>query len=394
MLLRRDLLKTYTNYKNRIKRSKYNFYYATSTSIEELAFNFESLIKERGVSQALKILLSITSSTIWVSRSSFKLLNSLVNFSKIHNPSEQNASHQEIISNIINNKFINKKDDEIFKSIYNEILFLHQEDKEIGMKVDLDSTTIVLISGVLNEIFSTAAFEKGAEALFNKWNIPFKVLRVNGLKSSKENSYDIASQINEYIVNDPFQKYYFLCFSKGGVDFLHYLKNYREKLPKQIIGSTFVASPILGSEHINNKLIVLANKLATIPDSLLKKLTGRNSDIFAKELQKSLAKDFRDNWFQRNHELLPKNIFYSAVAFQSKWHEAHVGMMLTKLFFNSSKLNDGVVDVENAQFPVFFKGYNLGILEGHHLIGSRSSFYDQEALLKSILIFLRFKKLL
>ena len=50
-------------------------------------------------------------------------------------------------------------------------------------------------------------------------------------------------------------------------------------------------------------------------------------------------------------------------------------------------------DVENAQFPHFFKGMNLGVLEGHHLVGSRSSLYDQEALMKAHLIFLRYKKL-
>jgi hypothetical protein len=68
--------------------------------------------------------------------------------------------------------------------------------------------------------------------------------------------------------------------------------------------------------------------------------------------------------------------------------------MLTKAFFRSHKSNDGVVDVENAQFPTYFNGINLGILEGHHLVGSRSSFYDQEALMKAHLIFLNYKKLI
>jgi hypothetical protein len=68
--------------------------------------------------------------------------------------------------------------------------------------------------------------------------------------------------------------------------------------------------------------------------------------------------------------------------------------MLAKAFFQSRNPNDGVVDIENAQFPNYFHGLNLGVIEGHHLVGSRSSFYDQEALLKAHLIFLRYKKLL
>ena len=69
-------------------------------------------------------------------------------------------------------------------------------------------------------------------------------------------------------------------------------------------------------------------------------------------------------------------------------------MILTKAIFRSQKNNDGIVDVENAQFPYYFSGINLGVLKGHHLVGSRSSFYDQEALMKAHLIYLNYKKML
>ena len=111
-------------------------------------------------------------------------------------------------------------------------------------------------------------------------------------------------------------------------------------------------------------------------------------------MQKSLSKSYRESWFKKHHKSLPQKPFYTALAFQSKWHQSHVWMILTKAFFQSQKQNDGVVDVENAQFPAFFKGINLGVLEGHHLVGSRSSFYDQEALMKAHLIFLNYKKLI
>ena len=142
------------------------------------------------------------------------------------------------------------------------------------------------------------------------------------------------------------------------------------------------------------KILKILNTLVQVPEAVSKKILGKKIDFFAKELQKSLSHSYRAVWFKKHHKSLPKKPFYTAIAFESKWHQSHVWMMLTKAFFRSAKSNDGVVDVENAQFPSYFKGMNLGILEGHHLVGSRSSFYDQEALMKAHLIFLNYKKLI
>ena len=150
----------------------------------------------------------------------------------------------------------------------------------------------------------------------------------------------------------------------------------------------------MGSAHVNHRLFKIANTISKIPEQITSKVWGKKIDLLAKELQKSLSKNYRENWFRRNHKALPARPFYTAVGFESKWHQSHIWMMFTKAFFQSSTPNDGIVDIENAQFPHYFKAMNLGILEGHHLVGSRSSFYDQEALLKAHLIFLRYKKLL
>ena len=69
-------------------------------------------------------------------------------------------------------------------------------------------------------------------------------------------------------------------------------------------------------------------------------------------------------------------------------------MLLTKAIFQSPKKNDGVVDCDDAHFPWFFPSLNLGIIDGHHLFGMRSTFHSQEAILESLLIFLNFKGLL
>ena len=109
-----------------------------------------------------------------------------------------------------------------------------------------------------------------------------------------------------------------------------------------------------------------------------------------KEFQRSLSSDYQSNWFQNNHKSLPTLGFYTSVALEAEWYESHIWMVLTKLLFQSNESNDGVVDTKNAHFPNYFNGINLGILRGHHLIGTRSSFYTQEALLEAHLVMLDF----
>jgi hypothetical protein len=251
-----------------------------------------------------------------------------------------------------------------------------------------------LVSGVLNEIFSTPAFKRGAENLLDQHNIKHIAPIVDGKKGSRENALLLKKQINQYMEENPNEKLWFFCFSKGGIDTLHYLKTEGEELSPNILGFSFIATPIMGSDHVNNKFLKLVNTVVKVPEEVSKLVLGKKIDFFAKELQKSLSRSYRESWFKKHHKSLPQKPFYSAIAFESKWHQSHVWMMLTKAFFRSQNSNDGVVDVENAQFPSYFKGINLGILEGHHLVGSRSSFYDQEALMTAHLIFLNYKNLI
>ena len=89
----------------------------------------------------------------------------------------------------------------------------------------------------------------------------------------------------------------------------------------------------------------------------------------------------------KNFSYLPQNLFYSSLALQSDWRDGHVWMILAKLFFQSKNPNDGVVDIKSARYPHYFHGVNLGILNGHHLIGTRTSEFPQEALLEAHIIF-------
>lgn len=387
--------KNFSQYRSRIQKRKDVLSYAKHTSAEEIVFNLQKLIKLKDKKDVLKTVLSITNSSIWLSRSAFTVLKSYFDVRPIDDLDLHTEKAQDIIANVINKRTVDATDQEIFKTIYHELAHSHMvNDYKTSLKMPNLNVTIVLVSGVFNEIFSTPAFKRGAVALLDKYNIKHIAPVVDGKKGARENSLALKKQIEEYIENNPEERLWFFCFSKGGIDTLHYLRSKGEKLSNNIVGFSFIATPIMGSDHVNNRLLKLANAIGKVPEAVSKKVLGKEIDLIASELQKSLNKNFRESWFKRNHKLLPSKPFYTAIAFESKWQDSHVWMMLTKAIFRSTKSNDGIVDVENAQFPFYFKGTNLGVLAGHHLVGSRSSFYDQEALMQAHLIYLDYKKLL
>ena len=387
--------KNFSQYRSRIKKRKDVLSYAKSTSAEEIVFNLQKLIKLKEKKDILKAVLSITNSSIWLSRSAFTVLKSYFDVSAIDDLDLHTERSQDIIGNVINKRTVDATDQELFKTIYHELAHSHLVDAyKTSLKMPKVKITIVLVSGVFNEIFSTPAFKRGAETLLDKYDIKHIAPTVDGKKGARENSLALKKQIEEYMENFPEERLWFFCFSKGGIDTLHYLRSKGEKLSDKIVGFSFIATPIMGSDHINSKLLKIANSIGKIPEAVSKKVLGKEIDLIAIELQKSLNKNFRESWFKRNHKLLPAKPFYTAIAFESRWQDSHVWMMVTKVIFRSRKSNDGIVDVENAQFPFYFKGLNLGVLEGHHLVGSRSSFYDQEALMVAHLIYLDYKKLL
>lgn len=382
-----------SQYRSRLKKNKEFYQYAKTTSLEEILFNLGKLKAARNKKDFISPVLALTKSSVWVSRSGANYFKSFLDLRFLENKNSKNSKSQEIICGVANNRTIDASDELVFKTIYDEIAYSHlHENYKCPLSLPRPDITIVLVSGVFNEIFSTPAFKRGAEKLLDECRIKHIAPSISGRKGAKENAISLKKQVDAYLKNHPSEKLWFFCFSKGGVDTLHYLKNMGDEIPKNIIGVSFIATPIMGSDHLNHKLLKAINVASSAPEAITHKIMGKNIDPFLKDLQHSLSKSYRENWFKRNHKSLPKNLFYTALAFESKWKDAHVYMMMTKAFFRSKKSNDGIVDVENAQFPEFFNGMNLGVLEGHHLVGSRSSLYDQEALMKAHLIFLNYKK--
>jgi hypothetical protein len=380
-------------YRSRIRRKKDFFQYARSTSTSELLHNITQIAQAKNKKDLINPLLTLSKHSVWIGRTGWHYLSSFLDLRFLENKNHFNSKAQEILAGVANNRTVEATDNEVFRTIYDELIYSHlHENYKCPINVPKIDMTIVLVSGVFNEIFSTPAFKRGAEKLLDDYKIKHIAPSVSGRKGSKENAKNLKKQIDHYIKNHPEEKLWFFCFSKGGVDTLHYLKAEGETLSKNIIGVSFIATPLLGSEHLNHKLLKLANAVGKAPEIISHKILGKRPDLILTELQNSLSKPYRESWFKRNYKLLPKNLFYTAIAFESGWKDAHVYMIMTKAMFRSKKSNDGIVDVENAQFPNYFNGMNLGVIDGHHLVGSRSSFYDQEALMKSHLIFLRYKK--
>src|SRR5690606_21470012 len=115
----------------------------------------------------------------------------------------------------------------------------------------MPDVTIVLVSGVLNELYKTAAFERGVEHLAQTYGQKYFVAKVSGIKGAQHNSKLIEKQLKAYAQENPKQKLWVIAYSKGGVDCLHFMKRDPQFAQKHIVGLTTIASPILGSRHVD-----------------------------------------------------------------------------------------------------------------------------------------------
>lgn len=391
LLKKREIEAKFSNYILKGQRRGLRIKNAANTSKSEIIDSLQLFLSKPSPLNLANLLKNMFNSGVWVSKSSIELLFSLLKLVESAGFNEKDQVYIDILNQLKNKDKValsSYSDSFLFSVVLSERRHLHLNPgyKSISQMPKLKSNIrLVLISGVFNEIFSTAAFERGAEYLEKTYNIPFSTINVTGTKSSRFNAELINKQIQE--VTQPNDKLWLLGYSKGGVDALHFLRSYyKESL--NIVGLSTIASPIMGTNHPNNKIIKLLTSFSRFK---LYQVLDQGKDIFIQGLQNSLRSDVRHSWFFRNHEKLPHDIFYSALGLQAKWNESHVWMMLTKLLFQSEHPNDGVVDAQFAQFPSFFKAYNLGITEGHHLVGTRSSEYPQEALLEALVIFLHLK---
>lgn len=388
------LKQAFSNYSQIIEKKKLSLKHATQVSAEEINDKFEEVSNNPKPLQIISLLKTLTHSGLWVSSSSLQYIASIVDLNGPLKDKSESDRVEKILDHVANGVELPLDEvshSEIFKNIYNELEFSHHNPgyKSI-LKLPKSNVTMVLVSGVLNEMFSTPAFERGAKHLHQQCGINFLAGDVSGTKGSKLNSKALEKQLTDYIEENPNQKLWILAFSKGGIDSLYYLKHNKEFADKHIVGLSTIASPILGSSHTDHKLLQFINKIHKFEDSFIYKYFEKEENFLFKQVVRSLSEEHQSPWFERNHHSLPKNLFYTSTAFESSWYESHFWMVLTKMFFRSKELNDGVVEAWQAMFPPYFKALNLGVIKGHHLVGTRSSKYSQEALLEAHIVFLNY----
>ncbi|MBK23781.1 MAG: hypothetical protein CME70_07215 [Halobacteriovorax sp.] len=391
-------LRTYIeNYIQKSFKKRGLFKKAAKVSLSEILARVEDFSSDPSPQSLIILLRGLTTSGVYISRTFLRYLVSHVQFNNEEKPKLSDLEKQ-LIRSVYSLEEIDPHTagaKEVFNAIFKDQILKHEDENYLITNdiVKLDST-IVLVSGVLNEIFSNAAFERGAQHLSKNLGTHYICPKVHGTKSVKHNADLLKNQLLDYSNDNPDEKLWLLAFSKGGLDCLHFLVDNPEFSEKHICGLSTIASPILGADHLNHKILKFVNSLHDYSDNQIYKFFEKQYDFLFNEFQKSLSQERQKTWFFNNHERLPSLDFYTSLAMESNWNESHFWMMLTKAFFQNQKLNDGIVIAENALFPSYFDSHNFGIVKGHHLVGTRSSSYNQEALLEAHIIYLQYKKLL
>lgn len=368
------------SYLERTQKSRSFIKLAASTSREEIHSSALYLKKRPSLFNTLIFARSLLNSGTWLANSASRLVTDHVSAIRYQDLKAHDERVGQLTKNILAGK--NSRIPPSFLPDTLELLFETLERKKIAPIENFvrEDICLVLIPGVFNEIFSTAAFERGAKYLSSRYKLSYICPSISGRKSSDFNAKSLYQSLKAYTEINPEKRLWLLGFSKGGIDALHLMAENPEWASKHVAGLSTIASPIQGTQTLNEKTKKLIDRLNNLTDKVFR----REILLFLSEFQASLAKEQRDGWFEDNQDNLPHGPFYTSLGLFSEWYESHVWMMMAKLLLKIDGQNDGVVELDHSRFPDGFKALNFGAIKGHHLIGNRSSYYAQEALLEAI----------
>ena len=393
-----NLNNKFKNYFLRSKRSKENLKESLLVSTEEISESCKKILHQPNVPGFIQLSKDLIGSSAWVFNSYLKLLTTLAGFNKkseaVIDEDDWHTIIEKVSQNIRlpDNQF---SDQQIFQAIYTELDYAHHHPSYSSpLKYPKIFPTIVLVSGVFNEIYKTAAFERGVSHASKLCNLKYIVADTHGFEGSSYNCKLLEDKLFSYIEQNPDEKLWVIAYSKGGIDILHFLHQNKDWSDKYIAGVSTIASPILGSPHLNSQLFKTVKYIQNLSPIEFSQKIISNRDLLKKDFLNSLDLGNQGSWFHENYHELPNNCFYTSLGLQAEWYEAHLYMIATKLLFSSSKTNDGVVDIDSAFFPNYFNSINLGVVKGHHLIGARSSSFAQESLIMTHIIFLKYLNLI
>ncbi|MFZ4712966.1 MAG: hypothetical protein ACOYL6_04620 [Bacteriovoracaceae bacterium] len=376
-------------------RSQGFFTEALSTSQKELKEDLNTILAGNHSSAAYKkLVMNLIESGAWIGKSGLSHLQTIFRLPAIHPEFTNGEEHKAIIQTIVEGKKSFFTHEQLFTAVFEELNYHYFDPNyKTPLKFPLIDVTIALVPGFVHELYSKAPFERGVQNICKLYGMKYIVLKVHGAKNSQYNAEQIHAQIEDYKKENPDTRFWFLAYSKGGIDTLHYMKEHSEVINEHTIGLSTIASPILGNHRTDNKVIKILTPKEFVADSFLNKYLKLKKHKIVHPLKKYLSDKYQGNWFKHHHQELP-NIFYSSLALESQWYQSHLWMLMAKVFFNSKENNDGVVDVRDAKFPDYFKSFHLGKIKGHHLIGLRYSNFNQEALVESHIIVLHYLGLL
>ena len=387
-------------YQSHVKKQRLYCNKAYKISKKEILEDLNELIRQikgsKDIDIPMEVLIlgkDLIGSSTWILHSYLEYLKSFLHFS-IKNKNLDDPDHQYVIHAIQNNISIEETHldpQKVFQCVFKELIFANKHHKYVTpLKCPQINTTIVLIPGIFNELYKTAAFERAALYLQEHFGIKYYNPEVHGRRSSTHNAQLIKKQLKEYGQKHPDEKFWILAHSKGGIDALHFLKENPEFATKQVVGLSTIAAPLMGSHHTNHVLMRLLQLLIKVEKMIICKNFQQKKYLMFKSALYSLSEKFQTKWFQKNSQHLPQGLFYSSLALESEWYRTNIWMLFSKFLLKHDRPNDGVVDTDQAHFPHSFKHINLGTVGGHHLVGTRSSMFDQETLLQTYIITLHY----
>ena len=177
-------------YLSRAKKSKEFLSESISISASELAESVVTLCRKPNFKGSVQLFSDIIGSSAWISNSYINMLVTLSGLNKTKEKLIDPDDHKFIIDKISKNVRIPENqysEQEIFRSIYNELEYAHQHpDYKTPLQLPKIFPTIVLISGVFNELYKTAVFER-RPARRENFNLKYFVAKTDGFEGAKYN---------------------------------------------------------------------------------------------------------------------------------------------------------------------------------------------------------------
>ena len=176
-------------------RSETFFLNSVKISYSEILAELGKIRKNCTSNQFINLLKVITNDSTWMGRTFMQMSKEKV----FDTPSsgETEEWERDILNAVAKKQTIyGHTQQDIFKTIFSEVeRAQHDTNYKPIVTCPPIKATIVLISGVLNEIFSTAAFERGAQHLAKQQGLKYFVPKVDGLKDPKTNAKLIKTAI-------------------------------------------------------------------------------------------------------------------------------------------------------------------------------------------------------